>query len=1581
MSITTNLIGSLNTSVYDDLATDGTYIYATRAYSTNRYLRIYSGITYLTEVLLPHTDVYGLLCKNECIIVGVGKPTATTFKIQAYKYNTGTGNLDLISTLTCGPLPGYGTATGNVARLCDGPGSYFFASLKQSGIGVFTFDGAILSYISYNYGDVTWYCDAVSFDGTYVYGAFQGRGVAAYSFSSGTLTFIKNIYIAYPGYSGDYNNVSAGDSAYCFCIAVDLSSNYIYAGSCYTYPNLNSNAVWVMTFNGSDFNVIEQWIQDPAEIYGSSYMFGIAAGKGCFYTTGRPLSIVYFDGSAFSTLESINVSSDGYAVAYGNNKAVLHDRGADYIHLYDVVDVVSKWFGDNYDYGESPLYKDEDTGYNNRHSLHYGIEIFTDDGTPQHNVLPITDSTLAIVNGVIRYVSDRPNYDGSTVIPSYSADGELSIDGSALTGQCTDVWYENFLTDESISENPSTEIDITEAGGIGSLSGFSFSVTNFDKIYKDYEDAGIYLINRKVRFWIFVDDIMYCRWQGVISNDPYNDINYTIQCEPDFNKLRTVIPPLLINTTTHVNSADFDSMTKTSVISPSVSTNTKNVESVPVPICIGDVPHAKLFNVSGSLQPEIISYSVPAGKYSYVTPAIASGNGLTGTLPFKSEYGVTGVAIKTNSDTTGDYTPGSTWFDKNCLIINTGTGDFVANSTKNAYYLMLSYRMMYNESAVSNLSTLLTDPNTPQWVIDSINSNIQPFNDYYVYKQGSDKGIRINHSWLTWINLTRFATETSMGGAYILILELDEKPEDFESLNTMSSLTYDGNALRSSNTQTSYYNYEGNISVINSDSRDTSFFYISKSYLNYIVSNSNIDKFNNFLVNGEVVTTGFPVLYSYNKDTDTYDNLYASSVDSSIGATGSYLYLSSPSSITTDGESYVTTALPIPLSSLKNIEMEQLYWYIVPAGTISAYISQPASLMHYYTNDGTGLTGDISNLLDRDRETYNTVNCSSTGTSGGIHAWRVSFKIDSKVLPLADFTDEEKLYFGADIIAKTVGLTGDRYTIHQMMSYRVYDQYDKLLSTDSLISSDVDDRTLYITGGLQSHHAYPSRTDNFCDALSLSIAEQDAFVPYNNLPNEYYYCGGNSGNEQSKFGESKLLHFENTSSVNQIDITKVKDYVLNGKSDGYIYIDIFICVSDSSGKHLRVAPVPKFDIQMKLREIGFVVEKKISYSEDVYTEVSGEKTIAGDKSNNPYNAIKLITETYCGLTGSLVSYGDLPTTRGATSSWCNFGKQLTEQKQAVEYVKDICQQGYIGLFQNRKGVYQYKTFEGITGSIYNSDVIDSKAQVTILRDSLQLNKTSVDRCYNDITVQYNYNKGSDTYDKQLIISNIDDTVTVTGHTGGTGFPAIGVTGNYGTPLWLEYCSFPGIPSKPVTVNAVPDTATIPLEYSCISSATTGGFTAGHQYVWYGSSVGWIDGEYQECYDVAKTLWEPCNLIYKKLLNKTKLPDNLLKLIYTVDKSIMQADSSKVPVTYRKYLSAAKTAIEYTKKIVSWTTQQKIQLKYDVPITDDTVKYDLLTPVFVKDKIFTLDIYKLGYMTKVESDVLAGKIALEVTLKP
>ena len=70
--------------------------------------------------------------------------------------------------------------------------------------------------------------------------------------------------------------------------------------------------------------------------------------------------------------------------------------------------------------------------------IHYAIEVFTGS--------PITNTDYGLADGVFRFVTDRPQYDGSTVVPYYGPDEIDSTTGAGIGWYSNpNVFYEGFL--------------------------------------------------------------------------------------------------------------------------------------------------------------------------------------------------------------------------------------------------------------------------------------------------------------------------------------------------------------------------------------------------------------------------------------------------------------------------------------------------------------------------------------------------------------------------------------------------------------------------------------------------------------------------------------------------------------------------------------------------------------------------------------------------------------------------------------------------------------------------------------------------------------------------------------------------------------------------------------------------------------------------------------------------------------------------------------------------------------------------------------------------------------------------------
>lgn len=159
---------------------------------------------------------------------------------------------------------------------------------------------------------------------------------------------------------------------------------------------------------------------------------------------------------------------------------------------------------------------------------HYGISIDISDNTTD------TDADIGLQSGVFYWVTGRPGYTGG----GYS--------GDAPSGQ---TWTEGIITDQKRLGSPVRMIDITTAGNYGSLSGFNFSIDNTSKFWDTLETNDYYLINRAVNLYVFIDDVSYQIWGGVVSEVKYNEVEYKFICDDIFRLVHKPIPPEKINDT------------------------------------------------------------------------------------------------------------------------------------------------------------------------------------------------------------------------------------------------------------------------------------------------------------------------------------------------------------------------------------------------------------------------------------------------------------------------------------------------------------------------------------------------------------------------------------------------------------------------------------------------------------------------------------------------------------------------------------------------------------------------------------------------------------------------------------------------------------------------------------------------------------------------------------------------------------------------------------------------------------------------------------------------------------------------
>jgi hypothetical protein len=596
-------------------------------------------------------------------------------------------------------------------------------------------------------------------------------------------------------------------------------------------------------------------------------------------------------------------------------------------------------------------------------SIHYAVEIFTDDGSASHTPLAVTDATLGLVNGIFRYVTDRPEYDGSTYIPSY-ASGEIDLNGNALTGDNTNIFYEGFLQKSAFSSFASNEIDIVTGGDVATLQGIEFIITNSAAFWNSLLTAGpggteIQLTGRKVRFSIFIDDVMYSRWQGVITNNPYDEIDYHFACGPNLN-VHKMIPPNVINTVTFPNVGIGNQQTSQVSISGAVSSESNipanaTATSDPVPVCLGDIAYAQLFNVDGIPQFEKISLI---------------GRGITIVNPFFNSSCAMGFSLPNTDGSKGDGTSGIFNGSRGGAGFLGGTGHGVVFTVYDFGYALFLISESLSTAYPPGYAAYPAGFTIPGNV-SSLYFPTDYFKDHFIFKQGDTKGIRILHSTSSYVSY--YVSPAVYRYVYVNILTLAEKPEDFTDDNMLLG---PGNGWTVTDAVSAVASPVVTAEIV---SDTTTFFQVCKNIIRQIISNFPIIQYNQVLSNGLALQNGLPVLRSFSSNLKLYESVCnligkATATQSEITAdviaavaagitpvSFPYLQLMASADVQQNGISLLTPIL-IPATAIKSID----YTYLIDSyGVVLPIRALKDSNGMYATNNIA--TSSFGKLVDRNR--------------------------------------------------------------------------------------------------------------------------------------------------------------------------------------------------------------------------------------------------------------------------------------------------------------------------------------------------------------------------------------------------------------------------------------------------------------------------------------------------------------------------------------------------------------------------------------------------------------------------------------
>lgn len=130
---------------------------------------------------------------------------------------------------------------------------------------------------------------------------------------------------------------------------------------------------------------------------------------------------------------------------------------------------------------------------------------------------------------------------------------------------------------------------------------------------------------------------------------------------------------------------------------------------------------------------------------------------------------------------------------------------------------------------------------------------------------------------------------------------------------------------------------------------------------------------------------------------------------------------------------------------------------------------------------------------------------------------------------------------------------------------------------------------------------------------------------------------------------------------------------------------------------------------------------------------------------NVYEAFQFLVDN--GTKDVVADYTNLEVTR---SDWL-VGKLIDTQKKTHEYLRELCKQSFVAGYTNRNGDLTFKSFLEFDPStpinLSASNVIDGSLK--------NFAGTPLSKVYNEITVNYNFNHGTDEFEESYGVTNVD----------------------------------------------------------------------------------------------------------------------------------------------------------------------------------------------------------------------------------
>jgi hypothetical protein len=426
--------------------------------------------------------------------------------------------------------------------------------------------------------------------------------------------------------------------------------------------------------------------------------------------------------------------------------------------------------------------------------------------------------------------------------------------------------------------------------------------------------------------------------------------------------------------------------------------------------------------------------------------------------------------------------------------------------------------------------------------------------------------------------------------------------------------------------------------------------------------------------------------------------------------------------------------------------------------------------------------------------------------------------------------------------------------------------------------------------------------------------------------------------------------------------------------------------------------LPGTTLKVNVKEISVVIEKQIdTIKGDLYTKATGEltgstATDASHATNDVYHAFMHILEDYDGIPPALIDYGTLATDR---SDW-HVGRTLTDRKNSVNYLNELCAHSFVAMFPTRTGM---RGLRSINPDIALVPEVTHDLNI-IGRDSIEdFELTDVMQLFNNFLLQYNFDPGLQAFIRSFVVANIDmfatfpdpyqsvvdatlqttstTTLTIANNvnktvTCGTGFafsPSQIVLIQHDTARFMygtivSYDSSTGI--MVVAVQATKGTGSF-------STWTVGLFSEPLWYLCFGGLLGSpnfpTDG-----YVESKYIWDQCKNSYNVNRVVRQSQNDISQLNWFIDRALFDENTTWGT-------GDSSSAYYFLKILAQWVTLQKGLIPYSVPINSTTIELELMKVVGVKDIVYTNDEIRHGYIVSISPVTGKDQLRLKVLLMP